>query len=88
MAFHRLFQRLAQLVLIGNVVFHRVVIEPVTLIVLANFAVFAPQVAARRELFNGAAYRHQRFHFGGDIEVAVFVMAHIQRNNTDMVATN
>ncbi len=62
-AFHGFFQRLTQRVFVGDVVFYRIVIEPVALLVLTNFAVVAPQVAARRELFNGAADRGQRFHF-------------------------
>ncbi len=53
-----------------------------------TFAVFCShQVAARRELFNGAADRGQRS-FLTLREVAEFVIAHIERNNTDMVATN
>ncbi|MNE39674.1 hypothetical protein D3C80_1336390 [compost metagenome] len=88
MAFHRVFQRVAQGIGVGHVVFNVVVIEPVTLIIFADLAVLAPQVAARREFFNGAANRHQRFHFRGDIQVAEFVMAHVQRDNAQMVAAN
>ncbi len=88
MAFYRLFQRLTQFVFVRDVVFHRVVVEPVALVVLADFAIFAPQVAACRELFNRAANRNQRFHFRGNVEVTVFVVTHIQRDDADVVATN
>ena len=88
MAFDGLFQRLAQHVFVRFVVFYRIELEPVTLVVLTNLTVFAPQVAACRELFNRAADRHQRLHFRGDIKVAVFVMTHIKRDDSNVVATN
>ncbi len=88
MAFHGIFQRLTQLGFIRHVVFNRVIIEPVALIVRTDFTVFTPQIAARRELFNGAADRNQGFHFGRDIEVAVFIVTHVQRDNADVVTAN
>ncbi|MGY6036075.1 hypothetical protein ACUY4R_004190 [Kosakonia sp. BK9b] len=88
MAFNGVFQRLAQFCFIGDIVFHRIVVKPVTLVIRTDFPVFAPQVAAGRELFNGTANRNQRFHFRRDIEVAVLIMPHIERDNADMIAAN
>ncbi|MNG61390.1 hypothetical protein D3C79_195740 [compost metagenome] len=87
-AFHRVFQRVAQGVGVGDVVFNRVVIEPVTLVIFADLTVLAPQVAACREFFDGTANRHQRFHFRSHIQVAEFIMPHVQRDNAQMVAAN
>ena len=88
MAFHGIFQRLTQLGFVRHVVFYRVVVEPVALVVRTDLAVFTPQVTACRELFDGAADRHQGFHFRRNVEVAVFIVAHVQRDNTDVVAAN
>ncbi len=88
MAFYGLFQRLTQLSFVGNVVLNGVVIEPVALVVRADLTVLAPQVAARRELFNGAANWYQGFHFRGDIEVAVLIVPHVKRDNTEVVTAN
>ena len=88
MAFYGIFQRLTQLGFVSHVVFYRVVVEPVALVVLADLTVFAPQVAACRELFNGAAHRDQGLHFRRHVEVAVLIVAHVQRDNTDVVAAN
>ena len=88
MAFHRIFQRLTQLVFIGHVVFDRIVIKPITLIILTNFAVLTPQIATGREFFDCAAYRNQGFHFRRDVEVTVFVVPHIQWDDPDVIATN
>ena len=88
MAFHRFFQRLAQFVFVGYVVFNRIVVEPITLVILTDFTVFAPQIATGRELLNGAANWGQCFHFRSDVEVTEFVVTHVQRDNTDMVAAN
>ena len=88
MAFHGVFQGLAQLGFVRDVVFYRIIVEPVTLVIGADLAIFAPQIAARREFFNGAAYRHQGFHFRGNVEVAVLIVAHVQRDNADVVTAN
>ncbi|MNG87101.1 hypothetical protein D3C79_458940 [compost metagenome] len=88
MAFHRIFQRVAQCVGIGHIVFDIVVIEPVALVIFVDLAVQAPQIAACREFFDSATDRHQRFHFGGDIQVAEFVMAHVERDNAQVIAAN
>ncbi|CSP48878.1 Uncharacterised protein [Shigella sonnei] len=63
MAFNGIFQSLTQLVFVGHVIFHCIKVEPVAMIIRTDFAVLAPQIAPRRELFNRAANWHQRFHF-------------------------
>jgi hypothetical protein len=45
-AFNGIFQRLTQLGFVGYVIFYCIKFEPVALIVLADLAIFAPQVAA------------------------------------------
>ncbi|MNC64681.1 hypothetical protein D3C75_1149060 [compost metagenome] len=88
MAFDRLFQCVAQSVGIGDVVFDVVIVEPVALVVFADFTVLAPQVAARREFLNATADRHQRLHLRSDIQVAVFIVPHIQRDDAEVVTAN
>ncbi len=82
MAFNRIFQCVGKLDFVGYVVFDVVVIKPIAMIVFADLAILTPQIAASREFFYGAANGYQGFHFRSYKHIAVFVVPHIQRDNT------
>ena len=85
-AAHRRFQRMAQRAAVRVGAGHAGVVAPARVVVGARSGFAAEPEMPRRKFFCIAAKLRQRLQFGGDVEIALCVVAAVQRDDADRVA--
>ena len=86
LALHGVFQRIAKSIDACLVILHRIIIEPVALVVAFHARLSAPVIMPGQEGLVPLALPFERLQFGGNIHGAVAVIAYIERYHADGVS--